>query len=134
MSAFFASVLKSGILNGAGISVRRATRIPTTKYRRTVRCIAVDATAVTARPTGAGRVVRNLLAALPAADPGNRYVALATEEGARALNESGPGLRVRVVTPGRSLVWELSGAARAADESGADLLFTVRELVGRRSP
>ncbi len=96
--------------------------------------IAIDATAVSSRPTGAGRVLLSLLAALPIADPETAYVALVTEDGARALADDGSEAEIRLVAPGQSIRWELGGAARAAEGAHADLLFTVRELVGRRTP
>jgi glycosyltransferase involved in cell wall biosynthesis len=96
--------------------------------------IAVDATPVTARATGAGRAIRNLLATLPAVDPGRSYLALVTEEGARAVEHAAPDVELHVVASGRGLAWELRCAAGAAAEHGADLLFTVRELVGAGPP
>jgi glycosyltransferase involved in cell wall biosynthesis len=104
------------------------------KYRGRVKRrprIAVDATALSRRVTGAGRVLRSLVATLPAVDTKAEYVALATEEGAGVLPEDA---RVQVVAPSRGVSWELRGAAAAASAAGADLLFTIRELVGRRSP
>jgi glycosyltransferase involved in cell wall biosynthesis len=78
--------------------------------------------------------VSGLLAALPSVDPGSEYVALATSDGAVALREAAPAVRVQEVSAGNGLAWELRGAAAAAAAADADLLFTIRELVGRRSP
>jgi glycosyltransferase involved in cell wall biosynthesis len=76
--------------------------------------IAVDATVLSERVTGAGRVVRGLLDALPL---------VADTEAVRLVGNGGSGI-----------AWELRGAAAAAAAAGADVIFTVRELVGRRTP
>jgi glycosyltransferase involved in cell wall biosynthesis len=96
--------------------------------------IAIDATAVSSRPTGAGRVLLSLVKALPVADPGTEYVALVTEEGARALAGDVCMSEIQLVAPRQGLRWELAGAAQAAEDARADLLFTVREVVVRRTP
>jgi glycosyltransferase involved in cell wall biosynthesis len=90
--------------------------------------IAVDALALGERSKGASRVLTNLLACLPAADRGLRYVALVPAgESAARLRERAPEVETVEVPSSRGLKWELNGVARAA--AGADLLFTVRELV-----
>lgn len=94
----------------------------------------VDATSVSRRSKGAGRVLKNLLAALPRVDPGSRYVGLVTGEGAETVGESAPGAELVVVQPGRGLSWELRGLPREARRLGADLVFTVREIVGFGGP
>jgi glycosyltransferase involved in cell wall biosynthesis len=89
----------------------------------------VDATVLTDRPTGAARVVRGLLSALSTADPELSVVALAREG-----TPPPPDVATWTVAPRRGLGWELRGAAAAARAAEADLLFTVRELVGPRNP
>ena len=79
-------------------------------------------------------MLRSLLAALPVVDSDASYLAFVTEEGARSLASVASGVHLHIVPPRRGLRWELRGAAQAAHAAGADLLFTVRELVGRRSP
>jgi glycosyltransferase involved in cell wall biosynthesis len=57
-----------------------------------------------------------------------RYAALVPAgESAARLRERAPEVETVDVPPSRGLKWELRGVARAA--AGADLLFTVRELV-----
>ena len=94
--------------------------------------IAVDALALGARSKGAARVLANLLACLPAADPQLRYVALVAGEGVKLLRDRAPEVDVIEVDPSGGLGWELRGVARAA--AGADLLFTVREVVPLSGP
>jgi glycosyltransferase involved in cell wall biosynthesis len=84
--------------------------------------------------TGAARVLVNVLAQLPTADPELEYVAFVTSAGEAMLRERAPGVNVRVVTPSRGLDWELRGAGSAGTEAGIDLLFTVRELVPLSGP
>jgi glycosyltransferase involved in cell wall biosynthesis len=91
--------------------------------------IAVDALALGSRPTGNARTLLNLLAHLPAADPGLRYVAFVRTGGEHAVRGRAPDVEVRVVRPQRGLAWELRGAAREAAAAGAELLLTMRELV-----
>lgn len=95
------------------------------------RRVAIDATLIGARTKGAGRVLRNLLRELPAADRDHEYVGLVTDDGARVLADDDTAI-LRTVSFRRGLSWELSGVARAALAAGADLLFTVRELTPRR--
>jgi len=76
----------------------------------------------------------SLLAAFPSVDPALAYVALATSEGAAVLRGVAPAVQVQEVSAGTGLAWELRGAAAAAAAADGDLLFTIRELVGRRSP
>jgi glycosyltransferase involved in cell wall biosynthesis len=96
--------------------------------------IGVDAVAVGARVTGAARVLVNVLAHLPAADPELEYVAFVTPTGEETIRERAPGVSVRVATPRRGLDWELRGAAKAGADAGLDLFFTVRELVPLGGP
>jgi glycosyltransferase involved in cell wall biosynthesis len=92
--------------------------------------IGVDAVAVGTRTTGAARFLLNLLAHLPAADPGLDYLALVSAAGEGGVRARAPGVDTRVVPrPRRGVVWELRGAARAVAAEGVDLLLTVRELV-----
>ena len=91
--------------------------------------IAVDAIALGSRATGNARTLLNLLAHLPVADPGLRYVAFVPSGGENALRGRAPDIEVRVVPPQRGLSWELRGTAREAAAAGADLLLTMRELV-----
>lgn len=96
--------------------------------------IAVDALAIGARGKGAARVLVNLLARLPSADPQLNYVALATDEGAAEIRRKAPSVDVLVLSPRSGTAWELSGVARAATLAGADLIFTVREIVPSGGP
>lgn len=96
--------------------------------------IAVDALAIGARGKGAARVLVNLLARLPSADSQLNYVALATDEGAVEIRHKAPSVDVLVVAPRSGTAWELSGVARAATLAGADLIFTVREIVPSGGP
>jgi glycosyltransferase involved in cell wall biosynthesis len=94
--------------------------------------IAVDALALGQRSKGAARVLANLLACLPGADPQLRYVALVAGDGVARLREVAPDVDALEVEPSGGLDWELRGVARAA--ASADLLFTVREIVPRSGP
>ncbi|MFL6019451.1 MAG: glycosyltransferase [Gaiellaceae bacterium] len=91
--------------------------------------IGIDAVAVGARVTGAARVLVNLVAHLPAVDPGLDYVAFVTAAGESALEGRAGATRTQVVAPRSSLRWELREAAEAAAAARVDLLFTIRELV-----
>lgn len=93
--------------------------------------IGVDAVAVGARLTGTARVLLNVLAQLPAADPGLEYLAFVTPSGEQALRQHAPDVGVQVVNPGRGLLWELRGVAEAGAAARIDLLFTLREVVPR---
>jgi glycosyltransferase involved in cell wall biosynthesis len=101
--------------------------------RSTGGTVAVDATVVSRRLKGAGRVVKNLLAAFPAVNPERRYLALAWAEGASVLRDAGIEDVVEVPAGG-GLAWELRGLGRAAAREGADMIFTVREIVGFGGP
>jgi glycosyltransferase involved in cell wall biosynthesis len=92
--------------------------------------IAVDATPISSRVTGAARVLLNLLAAFPATASDVQVVALATDEGAKLL-QNVDVRRVGLRGGGR---WERSGVGVAAAAAGADLLFTVREIAPRQGP
>ncbi|HEV8461326.1 MAG TPA: glycosyltransferase [Gaiellaceae bacterium] len=96
--------------------------------------IAIDALALGQRTKGATRVLANLVGCLPAADPSLRYAAIvpAGTEGAARVRERAPQMDVIEVEAGGGLSWELRGVARAAE--GADLLFTIRELVPMSGP
>lgn len=91
--------------------------------------IAVDALLVSRRPKGAGRVLQSLVEVLPEVDDAHRYVALVQPEGKEVLAGATAAELVEVVA-GSGARWELRGAQRAAAAVGADMLFTVRELVG----
>lgn len=95
--------------------------------------IAIDATVVGDRTTGAGRALMNLVAQLPRVDPGSHYVTLASAAGAAALGAT-HGTELITVAMGGALRWELSGAGKAARAAGTDLLFTVRELTPLAGP
>ena len=92
--------------------------------------IAVDATPISSRVTGAARVLLNLLEAFPRVDPDNDYVALATTAGASQID----GVTVEECEVGSGLSWERGGVGRAAARVGADLLFTIREVAPRTGP
>ena len=95
--------------------------------------VALDATVVSRQLKGAGRVVKNLLAAFPSVDPNRRYIALAWAEGAAVLRESGIQDIVEVPAGG-GLAWELRGLGRAAEREGAQLVLVLREIVGFGGP
>jgi glycosyltransferase involved in cell wall biosynthesis len=97
------------------------------------RIVAVDATVVSHRLKGAGRVVKNLLALFPAIDPATRYLALAWPEGAAVLREAGVENVVEVPDNG-GIAWELRGLGRVATGEGADVVLTLREIVGFGGP
>jgi glycosyltransferase involved in cell wall biosynthesis len=94
--------------------------------------IAIDATVVSRRLKGAGRVVKNLLLALPVVDDSD-YVALAWPEGAAMLRQAGVENVVETPESG-GLTWELRGLGRTAERAGADLVLTLREIVGFGGP
>ena len=96
--------------------------------------IGVDAVAVGARVTGAARVLVNVLAELPRADPELDYVAFVSPAGEDTVRTRAPDVDVQVVQPRRGLQWELRGAGDAAAHAGVNLLFTVRELSPLRGP
>jgi glycosyltransferase involved in cell wall biosynthesis len=96
------------------------------------RTVAVDATLISPGLKRAGRVVYNLLLMLPAVDDSD-YVAPAWPEGAAMLHRA--AVAKVVETPERGcLSWELRGLGRAAQRAGADLVLTLREVVGSRPP
>jgi glycosyltransferase involved in cell wall biosynthesis len=94
--------------------------------------IGIDATVVMPGYKGAGRVVKNLVRALPQAAPDWDFVAFAFPAGAPLLD--GTSARVIVVSPRRSTSWEIRGARAEAVRAGVDAVFTVREFVGFRDP
>lgn len=98
-----------------------------------MRTTVVDATVVSRRLKGAGRVVKNLLASFPTVDPDTRYLALAWPEGASILRAAGLEnvVEVRKVT---GVSWEMQGLGRAARREGADVVLTLREVVGLGGP
>lgn len=96
--------------------------------------IAIDATAISARSKGAGRVLKNLLVALPRADPETSWVGLVTEEGRIVAAPDVSEAELVLVRPGSGVAWELRGVARAARAAEADLLFTVREAAPLGGP
>ena len=101
--------------------------------RSIARTVAVDATVVSRRLKGAGRVVKNLLTALPSVDPETRYVALAWPEGAGVLRRAGVEDVVEVSERGGT-AWELRGLGRAAERADAGIVLTLREIVGFGGP
>ena len=101
--------------------------------RRAARTVAIDATVVSRRLKGAGRVAKNLLKALPTVDPSTRYLAIAMPEGAEVLREAG-FVDVVDVPAGSGLAWELRGLGRTAEREGAELVLTLREIVGFGGP
>lgn len=96
--------------------------------------IAVDATVLSNRVKGAGRVVRNLIPALATIDPDSTYVVLTTEAGAEKLDQVTTKFEVALVPPMRGIQWELTGLNRSARRCGADLALTFREFVGFGAP
>jgi glycosyltransferase involved in cell wall biosynthesis len=94
--------------------------------------IAIDASVVSRRLKGAGRVVKNLLLTLPVVDDSD-YVALAWPEGAAMLRQAGVENVVETPESG-GLAWELRGLGRAAEREGADVVLTLREIVGFGGP
>ena len=91
--------------------------------------VAVDATMLGPSPTGAARFVRNLLAALPEADPSLECVALVRSH-IRGNESLGPRVEISAVEGGSGLAWELGGLGRAARRARANVIFKIRELVG----
>ena len=85
--------------------------------------VVLDATVVTPRQKGAGRVVHNLVAALPAAAPEHEFVALAFPEGMPLLSATAKNLLVKRVAAHRNVVWELRELARQATLERADAAF-----------
>lgn len=98
------------------------------------RRIAIDATPVSPRATGATRVLTNLLAVLPAVAPENQYLALVTPAGAPVVAVAAPRVELTEVDVGSGIGWELWGAGKAAANAGADILFTVRECAPMVGP
>lgn len=96
--------------------------------------VALDATPISERLKGAGRVLKNLLSTLPAVEPGLRWLAFVTEAGAAVVGEPRAGVELVVVRPGRAVSWELLGLRREARRRGVDLVFTTREIVGPGGP
>jgi glycosyltransferase involved in cell wall biosynthesis len=95
--------------------------------------VLLDATVVTRRSKGAGRVMANLARALPAVDPGRRYLATAFAEGASTLSDH-PGSEVVTVPESHALRWERRGLAEWGDRLKADAIITVREVVFAGGP
>lgn len=96
--------------------------------------IAFDAVALTSRPSGAGRVLKSLLASLSEVDPQRKYVALVTAAGAEAVAAVAPSVELALVASRRGIAWELHGLGRTAQLCDADAVFTIRELVGYGGP
>lgn len=89
--------------------------------------VAIDASMVGPKITGAGRFLLGLLQHLPLVEPAFEYVALVVDaEAFRKRRLS--GVLLHPVLPQSGTHWELRGAADAARDAGADLLFTVREV------
>jgi glycosyltransferase involved in cell wall biosynthesis len=95
--------------------------------------IAVDATVVSQRLKGAGRVATNLVATLPEVDQESTYLALATPGGA-AILDGRTSAEVVVVPEMPGVRWELWEMGAAARNSRADLVLTFREFVGFGGP
>jgi glycosyltransferase involved in cell wall biosynthesis len=96
--------------------------------------VVIDATVVTPRQKGTGRVVQNLVAALPTAAPHLEFVALTFPDGVSLLPPSEKNLVVRQVEQRRNVAWELHGLAREATAVEAGAVFTLREFVGFGGP
>lgn len=96
--------------------------------------IAIDGSVISSRLKGAGRVVKNLLAALPQVDPDTRYIALVTRDGRVALGEQAPQVEIATVPTVSGTRWELRAMGQAASRCRADLLLTLREIVGFGGP
>ena len=94
--------------------------------------VATDATVVMPGYKGAGRVVKNLVRALPEAAPDWEFVALAFPAGAPLLD--GTSARLNVVSPRRSTSWEIGDRRGEAVRAGVDAVFTLREFVAFRDP
>jgi glycosyltransferase involved in cell wall biosynthesis len=96
-------------------------------YPKPVRVL-LDATVVTQRSKGAGRVIANLARALPAVDPGRRYLAATFADGASVLSNH-RGAEIVTVPDSNALRWERHGLAEWGDRLKADAIITVREVV-----
>jgi glycosyltransferase involved in cell wall biosynthesis len=96
--------------------------------------LAVDATVVSSRLKGAGRVVVNLLRALPGAGDEVQVTALAWPEGTEILVRDELPIKVVEVPEGRAIAWERTGLAERATMVQADVVLTLREHVGRHGP
>jgi hypothetical protein len=90
--------------------------------------VLLDATVVTRRSKGAGRVIANLAQAMPAVDPGRHYLATTFAEGAESLSNR-PGAEIVTVPGSNALRWERRGLAEWGDRLRADVVITVREVV-----
>ena len=95
--------------------------------------VLLDATVVTRKPKGAGRVILNLAATLPTVDPTREYLAVAFPEGAQALIGRS-GADVATVPASRGLPWERRGLSEWSARLGADAVITVREVVFPGAP
>jgi glycosyltransferase involved in cell wall biosynthesis len=93
----------------------------------------LDATVVTQRSKGAGRVIANLARALPTVDPGRRYLAATFADGAGVLSDH-PGGEIVTVPDSNTLRWERRGLAEWGDRLKADAIITVREVVFAGGP
>jgi glycosyltransferase involved in cell wall biosynthesis len=90
--------------------------------------VLLDATVVSRRSKGAGRVIANLARAMPAVDPGRHYLATTFAEGAESLSNR-PGAEIVTVPGSNALRWERRGLAEWGDRLEADAIITVREVV-----
>jgi glycosyltransferase involved in cell wall biosynthesis len=95
--------------------------------------VMLDATVVTLRSKGAGRVIANLARALPAVDPGRQYVATTFTDGASVLSHH-QELEIVTVPDSRALRWERRGLAEWGVLLKADAIITVREVVFAGGP
>jgi glycosyltransferase involved in cell wall biosynthesis len=92
-----------------------------------------DATVLGPRPKGAGRVIANLISAIPQVRTDWAFAALVFEDGAEHLPDD--GVVERIVLPRVSGTrWDLRGLSEAARDVGADVVFTHREVVSRNAP
>ena len=96
--------------------------------------VVLDATVVAPHQKGTGRVVQNLVAALPPAAPHHDFIAFAFPEGVSLLPPSEQNLLVKAIEPRRSLVWELRDLPRLATTERADAVLSLREIVGFGGP
>ena len=96
--------------------------------------VAFDASVVQTRLKGAGRVLVNLAAAMPRVDPSRRYSTLAFPNGAEVLRDAGMETEIVEVSAMSGLSWEMYGLANAASALGADVVFTLREIVSGGGP
>src|SRR5438445_262984 len=96
--------------------------------------VALDATPLERRVTGAGRVLLSLLAHLPSVEDAVEVVAIVRPEGVAAAGALPAGTSVVTVDAESTMRMELREVPRAARRAGADVLLTLRESVGFGGP